>query len=163
MRTFVISAALVVALDQATKHLIKTAMKMYESIIVIKDVFKITYIENSGIAFGIFNSETHPWVRWVLAGIILVAAVSITVYWAYNTAQGVLFSLACGMILGGALGNLIDRVFIGRITDFIEVGYRNLTWPVFNIADSAVSVGVCLFIIFILTEKKEEINAPGTR
>ena len=161
MRTFFASAALVVALDQATKHLIKTGMKMYESIIVIKDIFKITYIENSGIAFGIFNGESHHWVRWALAGIIFIAAVSITVYWAYNRSQGIIFSAACGMILGGALGNLIDRVFIGRITDFIEVGYRNVTWPVFNIADSAVSVGVCLFIIFILNEKREGTNAPG--
>lgn len=160
MRTFLITAALTVALDQYSKFLIKATMKMYQSITVIKDVFKIIYIENSGIAFGIFNGSRNPAARWVLAGVILVAITAITYYWAKNRKSSFAFNMSCGLILGGAIGNFIDRVIIGRVTDFIEVGYREYTWPVFNVADSAVSVGVCLFILFMLMEKKVE-NAPG--
>jgi signal peptidase II len=162
MKTFVITAAMAVALDQWTKYLIKAGIKLYEVIWVIKDVLKITHIENSGIAFGIFGGAAPAWVRWALVGVIACAAAAITLYWAHSNKGSALFNLSCGLILGGALGNLIDRIFIGRITDFIEAGYKNLTWPVFNVADSSVTVGVCLFIIFILTEKREAGDAPGS-
>ena len=153
MRVFAAIAVLVPVLDQVTKHIIKTSMKMYDSITVIKDIFRITYIENTGIAFGIFNGIPHPAVRWTLASVMLVAMAAITAYWAMHRKKGFVFNLSCGLILGGAIGNFIDRVIIGRVTDFIEVGWKQYTWPVFNIADSAVSVGVCLFILFLLLEK----------
>jgi signal peptidase II len=161
MRTFLITAALTVALDQYSKFLIKATMKMYQAIIVIRDIFKIIYIENSGIAFGIFNGAHNPAARWILAAVILIAIIAITYYWAISGKTSFAFNMSCGLILGGAIGNFIDRVIIGRVTDFIEVGYKEYTWPVFNVADSAVSVGVCLFILYMLMEKKVE-NAPGT-
>jgi signal peptidase II len=161
MRTFLITAALTVALDQYSKFLIKATMKMYQAIIVIRDIFKIIYIENSGIAFGIFNGSRNPAARWILAAVILIAIIAITYYWAISGKTGFVFNMSCGLILGGAIGNFIDRVIIGRVTDFIEVGYKEYTWPVFNVADSAVSVGVCLFILYMLMEKKVG-NAPGT-
>jgi signal peptidase II len=161
MKTFLITALLSVALDQYSKFLIRASMKMYQAMIVVKDIFKIIYIENSGIAFGIFNGSHNPAARWLLAGVIFIAIIAITFYWAVNRKASFVFNLSCGMILGGAIGNFIDRVLSGRVTDFIEVGYKEYTWPVFNVADSAVSVGVCLFIIFMLMEKKVG-NAPGT-
>lgn len=162
MRTFIIAAVLASGLDQFVKYVIKSQMKLYDAIWVIKDFFKITYIENSGVAFGMFSQMAHPAVRWILVGVISLAGIGITIYWAKNRKHSLLFDLACGLILGGAIGNLIDRIRLGKITDFLEFGYKDMTFPVFNVADSAVTIGVSLFIIFVLNEGKKEENASGT-
>jgi signal peptidase II len=159
MRLFIAAAALAAGLDQLVKYLIKLHMKLYDIIWVIKDFFKITYIENTGVAFGML---AYPGVRWILVGVISLASIGITIYWVMNRKQSALYDLACGLILGGAIGNLIDRIRTGRITDFIELGYKNITFAVFNVADSCVTVGVALFIIFVLNEGKKENNASGT-
>jgi signal peptidase II len=161
MRAFLIAASLAAGLDQLVKYFIKAHLKLYEIVWVVKDFFKITYIENSGVAFGMFGGIPHPAVRWILVGIISLASIGITVYWIKNRKQSLLYDLACGLILGGAIGNLIDRIRIGRITDFLEFGYKNITFPVFNVADSAVTVGVSFFIIFVLNEGKRDNNASG--
>jgi signal peptidase II len=162
MRVFIIAASLAAGLDQLVKYMIKTHMKLYELIWVIKDFFKITYIENSGVAFGMFGGTAQPAVRWILVGVISLASIGITFYWATNRKQSLLYDLACGLILGGAIGNLIDRIRVGRITDFLEFGYKNTTFPVFNVADSCVTVGVAFFIIFVLNEGRKVENASGS-
>jgi lipoprotein signal peptidase len=80
MRTFITAAVLAAGLDQTVKYFIKTGMKLYESFWVIKDFFKITYIENSGVAFGMFAGMSHPAVRWILINVISLANINITVY-----------------------------------------------------------------------------------
>lgn len=162
MPTFIIAALMAIGLDQFVKYLIKANLKLYEMFWVIKDFFKITHIENTGVAFGIFGGIPHPAVRWILVGVISLASIGITIYWATNRKKSFIYDLACGLILGGAIGNLIDRIRTGRITDFLEFGIKNNTFAVFNVADSAVTVGVALFIIFVLNEGKKENNAPDT-
>ena len=147
-KTFVIGMLFVAILDQITKYLIRTSMKIFDSIIIIPDIFKITYIENTGISFGLLGGAENPVKRWALVAFVSVAAIMITVYWILNMKNSFLFNLSCGLIVGGAIGNLIDRILKGSVTDFIEVGYKELTWPVFNIADTFVSIGVFLFIIY---------------
>ncbi len=149
-KTFVISVLFVAVLDQISKYLIKTSMKLFDSIVIIPDIFRITYIENTGISFGLLGGAENPVKRWVLVAVVSIATIMITVYWILNMKNSFLFNLSCGLIVGGAIGNLIDRILKGSVTDFIEVGYRELTWPVFNIADTFVSIGVFLFVIYYL-------------
>ncbi len=154
MRTFMITAAATIILDQFVKSLVKTGMALYQSISVIKDnILSITYIENNGISFGVLNKEFSQAQRWILASVVLAAIIAITIYWARHPKTNFLYNLSCGLILGGACGNLIDRVFMGRVVDFIEIGYKAFKWPVFNIADCGISAGVFLFILHILFER----------
>jgi len=162
MKIFIPAAALVVALDQWTKYLVKAGIQMYEGIWVIKGFFRITHIENSGIAFGMLSGLPFPAVRWILVGVISLATIGITIYWARTKNRTFFYDIACGLIAGGAIGNLIDRIRTGRITDFLEFGIRGGTFPVFNAADSAVTVGVILFILHVLNEGKAKKNASGT-
>lgn len=149
-RTFVISVFFVVILDQVTKYLIRNSMKIFDSIIIIKDILKITYIENTGISFGLLGGADNPVKRWALVAVVSIAVIMITVYWILNIKNSFLFNLSCGLIVGGAFGNLIDRILKGSVTDFIEVGYKDLTWPVFNMADTFVSIGVFLFVVYFI-------------
>jgi signal peptidase II len=165
MPQFFLTAAFVIAIDQFVKFFIKTHMKLYGSITVIPHIFNITYIENFGIAFGLTGQGENQVKRWILCGVIFAAVVMIIVYWLKNRHKSFLYNFSLGLITGGAVGNLIDRVLRGSVTDFIEVGYKQLTWPVFNTADSAVSVGVCLFILYLLITKDKIVevkNAPDT-
>lgn len=136
---------------------------------VIGDIVRWTYIENPGIAFGI----TIPGFKVVFAVFSIVASIAILVYlWKNRTALPKPERLAWAMILGGAVGNLIDRVFYGviygeyplfhgRVVDFVDFGYRQNWWPVFNVADAAVSCGVVLLMLLLL-RKKEPVQPTST-
>ena len=158
------TALLVIFLDQNVKFLIRSGMKEYQSIAVIKDFFHITYIENFGIAFGIFGQEANPLKKYLLLLVVLTAMVIITIYWLKYSSHHILFDLACGLILGGAAGNFIDRFVRGSVTDFLEFGIKTHRFPVFNIADASVSIGVALFIFYIIfiSEAKKTASGEGT-
>jgi signal peptidase II len=154
MKTFMITAAFTIILDQFVKSLVKTGMAIYQSISVIKNnILNITYIENSGISFGVMDRHYGQIQRWVLVVVIFAAITAIVIYWARHPKTNFLYNLSCGLILGGACGNLIDRIFAGRVVDFIEIGYKAFKWPVFNIADCGISCGVFLFVLHILFER----------
>ncbi|MCX8093321.1 MAG: signal peptidase II [Candidatus Goldbacteria bacterium] len=160
-KTFILSLLTVFAIDQISKYFIRTTMEVFDSFIVVKDFFRITYIENTGISFGLFGGAENPLKRWILVILVSIAAISIIIYWFLNMKNSFLFNLSCGFIVGGAFGNLTDRILKGSVTDFIEVGYKELTWPVFNMADTFVTIGVILFIIhYFFYERKE--NASGS-
>jgi signal peptidase II len=159
MKTLLITAFAAIGLDQLTKYLVKTTMKLYQSIPVIRNIFHITYIENSGISFGILGQNDNQLKRWALLAVVAVAIAAISAYWYRYRSKKFLYNFSCGLILGGAAGNFIDRLFIGRITDFLEFSYRSWHFAVFNVADSCVSVGVFLFVMFVLFTKEEK-NAP---
>lgn len=161
MRVFMFSAMLALTLDQASKMIIKATMKVYQSIPVIKGFFSITHIENSGISFGIFNQGSNELKRWLLVAAVGSAMLAIFIYWIKNRTRDLLFDLSWGIILGGAAGNLVDRVLTGRVTDFLEFSYRAWSFPVFNIADTCVSVGVGLIIIHTLFTPEHK-NASHT-
>lgn len=138
----VFSTALVVLiLDQLTKFIIKTKLQFSESIPIIKNIFHFTYVANTGSAFGLFKS-----LNWFF---VLFAAVVIVMIFYYlrtkiNEKEKNL-QLAVGLLLGGTIGNLTDRLFYGAVIDFID--FR--IWPVFNIADSAITISVILLIILL--------------
>lgn len=147
--TFFLIALIVVALDQVSKFFIRANMNLGQSI-PEEGFFRITYGTNTGGVFGLFANQAF---LITLTAIVGVAA--ILVYSRYPQANRVLVRVALGLLLGGAVGNLIDRIRFGKVVDFIDVG----AWPVFNVADSAVVVGVILIIYYFLFGQKRGVGA----
>ncbi len=137
--------ALIVFLDQLTKQMVTASMRLYESIAVIP-FFNITYVHNTGAAFS-FLSDAGGWQRWFFAGMALVISIVLTVWLARLKQQEVLLAVALSLVLGGAIGNLIDRIAYGYVVDFLDVYYQSWHWPAFNIADSAITLGVGLMLL----------------
>ncbi len=149
----------VVGLDQLTKIQVEEALELYEIVPVIDGVFNLTLNYNKGAAFGIFadlpDSFRHI-VLWGVSGIAFIAILYF-LFVEYATNMGAQLSLA--LILGGAIGNGIDRASRGEVVDFLDFYYGTYHWPAFNVADSAISVGaVLLVIISIFYSRREPSN-----
>ena len=152
MLLFFLVTGLVVALDQFTKQLaINSLMQNKKSLVLIADWLKLTYTENTGIAFGI-SLGSHS----LLIAITALILAALLLYVVFSKNRTPVFLVTFGLILGGGVGNLIDRVAFGRVVDFIHVdiyqgylfGSWMSLWPVFNIADSAITVGACILLIW---------------
>ncbi len=139
-------AFLVVVIDQITKFLITSKLAFSESITIINNFFYFTLIKNFGIGFGLLNT---PAARWILI-IITIIIIGIILYYYIELPKKYLPIISTSLILGGAIGNLIDRFLFGFVIDFID--FR--LWPAFNIADSAVTIGVIGLIIYFWHAKK---------
>ena len=133
-------AALVIFLDQLTKFLIKNNFQLNESIPIIKNIFHLTYVTNTGSAFGLFKGFN---LFFVLFSIIVIFVIFYYLRQIKEKDKMVIYSI--GLLLGGTIGNLIDRIAYDAVIDFID--FR--VWPVFNIADSAVTISVILLIILL--------------
>ncbi|MBN2416299.1 signal peptidase II [bacterium] len=144
------------AADQITKYAVRETMVLGQSIPVLGDFFRLTYVENPGIAFGIQIGNGA-----VFTVLSLLASIGIIVYLAthWHESNGMKNGLA--LILGGAFGNLIDRILHGRVVDFLEVGIRQYRWPVFNVADSAVVIGMIVLFITVFKAEKEAKEREG--
>ncbi len=143
-------AGLIVIIDQITKAVIINRFLLYESVSVIPGFFSITYIQNPGGAFG-FLSDGGTVLRHIIFIGFSFFAICLLFYF-YKTTPATLPILSAGfaLILGGAAGNLIDRIRFGKVVDFLDFYIGRLHWPAFNIADSAVSVGMVIFLYHIL-------------
>jgi len=137
-------SVLAIVLDQGSKLTVDSLMQLYQSIPVLP-YFNLTYVHNTGAAFS-FLSEAGGWQRWFFAGLAVLISTGITVWLAKLKPQETLLAIALALVLGGAVGNLIDRLAYGYVIDFIDVYYENWHWPAFNIADSAITLGVVLMI-----------------
>jgi signal peptidase II len=135
---------LAVILDQMSKFAIADSMQLYQSISIMP-YFNLTYVHNTGAAFS-FLSEAGGWQRWFFAGLAFVISVVIAVWLARLKQQETLLAVALSLVLGGAIGNLIDRLAYGYVIDFLDVYYQTWHWPAFNIADSAITLGVMLML-----------------
>ncbi len=135
MVPFLLLGALVLGIDQLSKYIIRTTFQPNESLPVIKSIFHLTYIHNPGAAFGILAYKTP-----VFVGVTLLVVLIILAAYHYLTPERVYLRLALAMMLGGALGNLLDRLRFGYVIDFLD--FR--IWPVFNLADMAIVGGVIL-------------------
>jgi len=136
---------LVVILDQASKLAIAGSMQLYQSIRIMP-YFNLTYVHNTGAAFS-FLSEAGGWQRWFFAGLALVISGVIAVWLARLKQHETFLAVALSLVLGGAMGNLIDRLAYGYVIDFLDVYYQTWHWPAFNIADSAITLGVILMLV----------------
>jgi signal peptidase II len=139
-------AAAVVAADQATKTWVASAMHLHQSIEVFS-WFNLTYVRNAGAAFSMFADNSSAF-RVPFFALVAVVAGGAIAYFVHQTPASQRSTLiACGLVLGGALGNLIDRVAYGEVIDFADAHWRGMHWPAFNVADSGISVGVCLLLL----------------
>jgi len=147
-------SAVVVLLDQLTKFLATHFLQLYHSLALLPGL-NLTLTHNTGAAFSLL-SRAGGWQRWLFILLTFTVSVAIVV-WLRNLTQNRRW-MACSLalILGGALGNLCDRVVWGYVIDFIDVYYQHLHWPAFNIADSAITIGAVMLIIdtFCFSEAK---------
>jgi signal peptidase II len=130
--------------DQITKLYVDAVMWPHQSITVIKNYFAITYVRNPGGAFGLFAQADRGIVRPFLLGLSAVAVVIIILMYRSTPADRRSVRLAFSLIMGGAIGNLIDRLRFDEVIDFLDVHWYQYHWPAFNIADAAISVGVAI-------------------
>ena len=153
--------AAVVGLDVITKLWIQRSLRLYEQIEIVGDYLRLTYIYNPGAAFGIHVGEYSRIVFLVLTLVALVALIAM--YWTTPSSDRIrLYSIA--LICGGALGNLIDRVRSARgVVDFLDVGIGAMRWPVFNVADMAVTVGAVLLALSLWSEETAPREDGGVR
>src|SRR5213595_3100813 len=147
---YMILAAATLALDRWTKALIQKRFDLNESISVIDGFFNITYVRNTGVAFGIFDPLSLPAKSVLLSVFTAVAAVVVITYSVRSSLRNRLLQFALALVLGGALGNLYDRLAYGYVVDFLELYAGSYHWPSFNVADSAISIGVALLAIEII-------------
>ncbi|NJC88484.1 MAG: signal peptidase II [Desulfuromonas sp.] len=151
-RLLAIVTTVVLILDQATKLYVDANFELYESVPVIKGWFHLTYIRNQGAAFGILSNSALR-VPFFIA-VASIALLVILWYLRSLRADQTLGAIALALIFSGALGNLIDRVRLGEVIDFLDVFWRHHHWPAFNVADSAICVGVTLLIWDMLIEER---------
>jgi signal peptidase II len=146
-------AGAVVALDQITKVVALDRLPLGVPVPVIDGLLSLTLVLNPGLAFGLLGTVPPSW-RWVVAALSLVAlAVLARVALRVLPAGGWPGRLAIGLIFGGAVGNLIDRARFGAVVDFVDVYWREWHWPAFNVADSAITVGVALLALRLMSER----------
>jgi len=145
--THFLLALFVVLLDRWTKRLVAARIAMYAHIQVIPDVFRITHTENTGAAFSLFADSPSHWKTIMLISFSAVAMVVVSFLLWKQSRPLTMTSIALSFILGGAVGNLWDRVASGRVVDFLDFYYRQYHWPVFNLADSAIVVGASLLVL----------------
>ncbi|MGG3282794.1 signal peptidase II [Paenibacillus solani] len=139
-------------IDQGTKYLIATKLELYEQIPVIGDFFLITSSRNRGAAFGILQDQL-----WFFIVVTLIVVGGIVWYLQKVSKEGrKLLPVALALVLGGAVGNFIDRLVTGEVVDFLKFNFGSYTFPIFNIADSCIVVGVGLIILDTLLEGRRE-------
>ena len=141
-------------LDQLTKHWILANMPLYSSFEVFS-FFNIVHVHNYGAAFS-FLSDQPGWQRWFLTGITSIISVVLLIWLTRLKTHEKLLAIALVFVLGGAFGNLYDRVVYGYVVDFIDWHYGGYHWPAFNLADAAITLGAILLIIDTLTHKAPE-------
>ncbi len=147
-------AVVIVVFDQVTKYIATASLDMYQPIAVMP-MFNWTLMHNTGAAFS-FLHDAGGWQRWFFVIIAIVVSVVI-VLWIKRLEQHEKWqAIALALILGGAFGNVIDRVLLGYVVDFIDVYYEQMHWPAFNIADAAISIGVVMIIIDSIREYRAE-------
>lgn len=138
-------AGLIVILDQLTKQWVSSVFSYGETLELLP-ILNLTLVHNMGAAFS-FLSEAGGWQRWFFAIVSLVVSVVLVVWLSRLPSRQSLLSVALALVLGGAVGNLWDRVFLGYVVDFIDVHYQQYHWPAFNVADSAITIGAILLIL----------------
>jgi signal peptidase II len=149
------ASAIMVLADQISKTVIRSTMTLYESITVIPGFFHITYITNDGMAFGI----NFPFGIYIFSGISIIFTIMLFWYLWTIKEEGIVIRSGIGFILAGAIGNLIDRLLLGEVVDFLDFMIGDLHWYVFNLADSFVTIGMGIILYdSIVLEKKRNIS-----
>ncbi|MBC2710801.1 MAG: signal peptidase II [Desulfosarcina sp.] len=152
-KPFTMIAGIVVVLDQITKLLVLAKMPLFHSIAVIPGFFNLTHIRNPGGAFGFMASGSQEIRNLLFIGVSAIAMGLIVYFYRSTPKTYPYLASALAMIFGGAVGNLIDRLRFGEVVDFLDVYVGTYHWPAFNVADSAITVGITIFIIHVMLGK----------
>lgn len=150
--------AAVVLGDQVTKMLVRRALPLHESVPVIPGFIDLTHVRNTGAAFGLFNAADFPLKPAVMLAVAIVALAAIAVYAAQLKPEERMARAGLAMVLGGAIGNLIDRVTTGYVLDFVDVYYGRAHFWAFNVADAAITVGAGLVIFDVLFAGRRHVS-----
>lgn len=134
----------VIILDQLSKYVANARLVYAEPLSVVPS-FNLTLLYNRGAAFS-FLSDAGGWQRWFFVAVSVIAAVLLTLWLRKLKAEQWMLALALSLVIGGAVGNLVDRLWLGYVIDFIQLYYKSFFWPAFNIADSAITVGAVLLV-----------------
>lgn len=143
-------ASLTIALDQTTKAMVVAKMPLHKPFEIIEGFLNLVYVRNKGAAFGIFSSLSDGF-REPMFAVVSVIALGLVIYYLYSARKDQwLLALSLGFILGGASGNIIDRVRVGYVVDFIDAHIYSHHWPTFNVADSAITVGIIIMAVEVI-------------
>ena len=153
-RILLVVSALVLVLDQASKLYIDRSMALHSSIAVIENFFSITYLRNKGAAFGILANSAYRLPFFIMVSAVAVCVIFVVIKKLREDQR--LAACALSLIFSGALGNLIDRVRLGEVIDFLDAHWYDHHWPAFNIADSAICVGVFLLAVDMFLEERKK-------
>ncbi len=146
-------AIAVVVLDQISKAAVLKLMPLYKSIVVIPGLFNLTHVHNPGGAFSFLAHNGSPWRHWIFFGAGFFALALILYFHSQTPKTHPYLALALSLIFGGAIGNLVDRVRFGEVVDFLDFYAGPWHWPTFNVADSAVTVGIGIFVAHLIFKK----------
>jgi signal peptidase II len=140
----------IVAIDQLSKALVRATLRVYDSVTIIPNLMDFTHVRNTGAAFGMLDASDFPLKTTVIAVIATAALIGVGLYSANLAAHQLLARIGLALIVGGAAGNLIDRLWFGSVVDFVDVYWRTHHFWAFNVADSAISVGVTVMLLDML-------------
>ncbi len=161
LRRLMTIASLTVLFDQVSKHLIMAGMTLGQSIPLIEGSLRLTYIRNPGAAFGIFSATSEAFRVPFFLAISSIAIAIVLIFYLRSAKGNTLLQVGLALVLGGAVGNLIDRIRFHEVVDFIDLYFRQYHWPAFNMADSAISVGVVILLLdALLAARRERLEAP---
>ncbi|MBU1059607.1 MAG: lipoprotein signal peptidase [Proteobacteria bacterium] len=152
---------LIVVLDQLTKIWVINSFQLYETREILPGLFNLTYLTNKGAAFGFLAGVTAPWRHYFFLGLVSVALVLLAVFSYRLRDDHPLYGPALALIAGGAIGNVIDRLRLGSVVDFLDFYVAGHHWPAFNVADSAITVGVAVFLVANVLEERQKKRAAA--
>jgi len=153
----------IAVVDQVTKAVVDGKMPLHHSIAIIDGLFNLTYVRNTGAAFGIFAGSHEVFRRPFLIGVSIIAIGFILVMLRRLREDATGLTTALAFILGGAIGNLIDRIVYGEVIDFLDVYWSSYHWPAFNVADSFITIGVTITLFYLAGAKGDDPFAPPAR
>jgi signal peptidase II len=151
----------VLVLDQLTKALVVRSIGLHDYVPLVDGLLSLSHVRNHGAAFGLLSDWNLPYQSLLLSALSLAALGAIATYFVRLPATARLPRLALALVLGGAIGNVIDRLRLGYVVDFVHVYWREYQWPDFNVADSAITIGVTLLVIDILSSPEAEPQASA--
>ena len=154
----------VLLLDHLTKWAVRANMDLHSAIELVPNYLNLSYVRNSGVAFGLLADIESVWKPYILAAIAVVAVIVILVYSSRIPLTRTLLQVALAIILGGILGNFLDRIVHGFVVDFIEFHiYDSFHWPNFNVADSAITIGITLLLLDTIKNSERAQEAQDQR
>ncbi len=147
LRLEILMPLAIVTLDQLTKWLVRVRVPLYSSVEVIPNFLDITHVRNTGTAFGFLDSVNFPGKTLAIGIVAMCALIAVAVYAGTIASQQIMARVGMALIIGGAAGNLIDRLLVGSVVDFVDAYWGGFHFWAFNVADSAISIGVALMIL----------------